>query len=267
MAGKKQPFGVGNIVSFGATVVIIGLLFKIQHWQYASFFITLGLGAEAVLFAILGFAREDAPYDWAKAYPELLDDSEPAPKAEKKIAPVDKNFPATQALDKLLQEAKIGPELVGSLADGLRTFGDKVNSISKVTDAGEATTAFTAKVKQATASYDSLQAAFTKATSNLTELANSGSDSKAYHEQINALAKNLSSLNSVYELELQDSSNHFKTMNKFYQNIELTMGNFNESLNDSKTFKDEVGRLSKNLSTLNAIYGNMITAMNQPRGN
>ena len=72
-------------------------------------------------------------------------------------------------------------------------------------------------------------------------------------------------MNSVYELELQDSSTHFKTMNKFYQNIALTMGNFNESLNDSKTFKDEVGRLSKNLTILNAIYGNMITAMNQPR--
>jgi len=173
MAGKKQPFGIGNIVSWGATVVIIGLLFKIQHWPYGSIFISIGLLSEALLFFILGFAREEVPYDWAKAYPELLDDDiEPAAKPAKKIAPEDKNFPATQALDQLLQEAKIGPQLIGSLADGLRNFGDKVASISKVTDAGEATAAFTAKVKQATASYDGLQAAFAKATTNLTELAN-----------------------------------------------------------------------------------------------
>jgi len=54
-------------------------------------------------------------------------------------------------------------------------------------------------------------------------------------------------------------------MSKFYQNMALTMNNFNESLDDSKQFKEEVGRLAKNLGSLNAIYGNMLTAMNQPR--
>jgi gliding motility-associated protein GldL len=82
---------------------------------------------------------------------------------------------------------------------------------------------------------------------------------------VNALAKNLSALNAVYELELQDSSAHLKSMNKFYQNLSLTMNNFNESMEDSKQFKDEVGKLAKNLSSLNAIYGNMLSAMNQPR--
>ena len=263
--GKKQPYGVGNIVSWGATVVIIGLLFKIQHWNYGTVFITAGLSAEAFLFFILGFVREEVPYDWARAYPELHEDFDgELPKATKK-AKEDPNFPATAALDKMLADAKIGPQLIGSLADGLRTFGDKVNSISKVTDAGEATIAFTAKVKEATASYSGLNAAFEKATANINDLAKSSTDSKAYTEQVNLLAKNLTSLNSVYELELQDSSAHFKTMNKFYQNIALTMGNFNESLNDSKTFKDEIGKLSKNLTVLNSIYGNMINAMNAPR--
>ena len=82
-----------------------------------------------------------------------------------------------------------------------------------------------------------------------------------------ATAKNLSALNAVYELELQDSSAHLKSMNKFYQNLSLTMNNFNESMEDSKQFKEEVGKLAKNLSSLNAIYGNMLTAMNQPRTN
>jgi gliding motility-associated protein GldL len=96
-------------------------------------------------------------------------------------------------------------------------------------------------------------------------MANANVDAKAYHDQVNKLAKNLGSLNAVYELELQDSSAHLKSMNKFYQNLSLTMNNFNESLDDSKQFKDEVGRLAKNLGALNAIYGNMLAAMNQPR--
>jgi gliding motility-associated protein GldL len=267
MAGKKKPYGIGNVVSWGATVVIIGLLFKIQHWPMASTFITVGLGAEAILFFLLGWQREDKDIDWVRVYPELSEDfSGELPKASAR--PVISNTANnTQALDKMLEDAKIGPDLVRSLGDGLRTFGDKVAAISRVTDAGEATIAFTDKVKTASASYDKLSNAFDRASANLAEMANSNIDSKTYHEQVNKLGRNLSELNAVYELELQDSSAHLKSMNNFYKNLSLTMNNFNESLDDSKQFKEEVGRLAKNLASLNSVYGNMLTAMNQPRVN
>lgn len=268
MAGKgvkRQPWGINNVVSWGATIVIIGLLFKIRHLPNGDLFITIGLGTEAFLFLILGFQREPEEIDWTKAYPELAHDYNGVlPQAtQRNVAPVATGN--TAALDKMLADAKIGPELIGSLGEGLRTFGDKVANISKVADAGEATNEFAAKVRGAAASYDKLSNAFEKASANLVEMGNSNVDSKAYHDQVNNLAKNLSALNAVYELELQDSSSHLKSMNKFYQNLALTMGNFNESLEDSKKFKDEVGRLAKNLASLNAIYGNMLTAMNQPQ--
>lgn len=269
MAGKKKPYGIGNIVSWGATIVIIGLLFKIQHWPYGGTFISIGLIAEAGLFFILGFQREEKDIDWVRVYPELNEEfAGELPKSSSRPAiSGGDNFSNTAALDKMLADAKIGPELISSLGEGLRTFGDKVNGISRVTDAGDATLAFTNKVKQATASYDNLSVSFEKASANLNEMANTNVDSKAYHDQVTNLAKNLSSLNAVYELELQDSSAHLKAMNNFYKNLSLTMNNFNESLDDSKQFKEEVGRLAKNLASLNAIYGNMLTAMNQPRVN
>ena len=262
MAGKKQPYGINNIVSWGATIVIIGLLFKIQHWPYGGIFISIGLGMEAFLFLILGFQREEKEIDWVRVYPELDEDFKgDLPKASVKTD----NFAGTAALDKMLADAKIGPQLISSLGDGLRTFGDKVASIAKVSDAGEATLAYTNKIKQATSSYDHLNTAFEKAHSNLAEIASTNVDSKSYHEQINKMAKNLTELNSVYELELRDSGNHLKSMNKYYENLSATMASFNDSVNDSKQFKEEVGRLAKNISSLNAIYGNMLSAMNQPR--
>jgi gliding motility-associated protein GldL len=265
MAGKKKPYGITNIVSWGATVVIIGLLFKIQHWPYGGLFISAGLVTEAALFFLLGFQREteEQHIDWTRVYPELHEDF----KGELPTATVRGNGAAshTAALDKMLEDAKIGPDLIGSLGEGLRTFGDKVANISKVADAGAATNEFTSKVKTASASYDKLSSAFDVASTNLQEMANSNIDSKAYHEQVNNLAKNLSALNAVYELELQDSSAHLKSMNKFYHSMATTMQNFNESLEDSQQFKDEVARLAKNLSSLNSIYGNMLSAMSQPR--
>ncbi|MFI5137923.1 MAG: gliding motility protein GldL [Sphingobacteriales bacterium] len=268
MGGKKQPYGINNIVSWGATVVIIGLMFKILHWPGATYFIAGGLSTEAILFFLLGFQRDEKELDWRRAYPELDEDFDgDLPKSTAKKLGGGDSFSNTAALDQMLAEAKIGPELIGSLASGLRTFGDKVNSISRVTDAGDATVAFTNKVKQATASYDSLNSAFEKASVNLNEIASTNIDSKSYHDQVNKMAKNLTQLNAVYELELQDSSNHLKSMNKFYQDMSATVQNFNASAGDAKQFKDEVGRLAKNLSTLNSIYGNMLSAMNQPRVN
>lgn len=265
--GKGQPGWLHVAISLGASVVILGALAKILHLGgvYANYVIGVGLVTEAILFALTAFFPPEPELPWERVYPELSDDyrggSRPVPVGTGGGS----GFSSSAALDKMLEDAKVGPELIESLGNGLRIFGDKVATISNVTDAAVATNEFTGKVQTASASFDNLSNAFGKATAQLVEMGESNVDSKAYHDQVNNLAKNLSALNAVYELELQDSSAHLKSMNKFYQNLSLTMGNFNESMEDSKQFKEEVGKLAKNLASLNAIYGNMLTAMNQPR--
>lgn len=253
---KKFKIGINTLISWGASIVIIGLMFKILHWKGGELMIAIGLITEALLFFVLGFQTEPTEPDWTKVYPEL-EDGEPRPSGGSSASP-------TAALDKMLSEAKIGPELIESLGTGLRSFGDKVAAISNIADTAEATTELTAKVKTASGSFDTLNQAFEKATASLKEMGETNNDSRSYHEQVNSLAKNISALNAVYELELQDSNAHLKSMNKFYHNLSLTMQNFNESMEDSKQFKDEVGKLAKNISSLNSIYGNMLSAMNQP---
>ncbi len=260
---KKFKLGINTLISWGASVVIVGLMFKILHWKGGEMMIAAGLITEALLFFALGFQAETTETDWTRVYPELDPDFKgELPKSSSVQGSPSQN--STAALDKMLSEAKIGPDLIESLGTGLRTFGDKVSAISNVADSASATTELTAKIKTASGSFDGLNTAFNNATTSLREMADTGIDSKAYHDQVNSLAKNISALNAVYELELQDSSAHLKSMNKFYSNLSLTMQNFNESMEDSKQFKEEVGKLAKNLSSLNSIYGNMLSAMNQP---
>jgi len=269
MATKKKFDWLHVAISWGASIVIIGALFKILHLGgiWGNYMIGIGLGVEAFLFFLTGFFPPAPEPAWDRVYPELNEDfTGELPKASARPVQVASNgFSSTAALDKMLGDAKIGPELIESLGNGLRTFGDKVAAISTVADASVATNEFAGKVKSASTSLDHLNGAFSQATSQLAELAEGSGHSKVYHEQVINLSKNLSALNAVYELELQDSNSHLKAMGKFYKNLSDTMGNFNDSLDDSKQFKDEVGKLAKNLSTLNAIYGNMLTAMNQPR--
>lgn len=258
---KKFKLGINTLISWGASVVIVGLMFKILHWKGGEIMIAVGLITEAILFFVLGFQAESTEPDWTRIYPELDEGF----KGELPQSSVLQSSPnSTASLDKMMSEAKIGPELIESLGTSLRSFGEKVTAISTIADTASATNEFTAKVKTASGTFDNLNEAFDKATVSLREMADTNIDSRSYHEQVNSLAKNISALNAVYELELQDSSAHLKSMNKFYQNLSLTMQNFNESMEDSKQFKEEVSKLAKNLSSLNSIYGNMLSAMNQP---
>jgi len=259
MKQKKFKLSMNTFYSLGAAVVILGVGCKLLHLPGSFGFIAAGLGAEVIVFTVIAFTKESIEPDWSRVYPELLPENEPAQ------AQPSKNFVGdgtSNQLDKMFHDAKIGPELVQSLGQGLRSFGEKVSAISNVSDAALSTNEFSAKIKSASSQVNTLSDAFAKSTASLVELSNTGGESKSYHEQVTSLAKNLSALNAVYEIELRDSNQHLASMTKFYGNINATMSNFNDSVNDTKLFKEEIGKLSKNLSALNAIYGNMLSAMN-----
>src|SRR5690606_7518108 len=151
------------------------------------------------------------------------------------------------------------------LGDGLRAFGDKVSAISNVSDASIATSQFTERVKGAASSVDKLNLAFEKASNDLADISSGSGDVAAYHEQVHKLASNLQHLNAVYELELQDTGRKLATISQHYDSIVHTLQNFNESVVDTQQFREQVAHLNKNLASLNAVYGNMLAAMNQPR--
>lgn len=260
---RKFKFGVNTLISWGASVVIVGLMFKILHFQGGEWMIAIGLSVEALLFFILGFQSEAKEPDWTRVYPELAEDYKgDLPKASTQGAV---NVGTTAALDKMLQDARISPDLIGTLGEGLRTFGDKVSAISNVSDASLATGQFTEKIKSATGQFDKLNVAFEKASTDLAEIGNSSTGAKTYKQEVDKLANNLQQLNAVYELELKESSTKLHTITQHYGNIEQVLKELNESTTETKQFKEQVSHLNKNLASLNAIYGNMLAAMNQPR--
>lgn len=260
---KRVPFlrSVNFWTCILAVPVILGVLFKLLHWPGSQIMLIVGLMGEALVFLVMSTQPEYADWDWSKAYPELSDESARAVPRQRPVS----NEGVSQHLDRMMEDAHIGPELISSLGTGLRSFSEKVGNISAVADAATTTNEYTQRVAAATRSMENLDQAYQRASASLVEVAGSTADTQSYHEQVAALAKNLSALNAVYEMELQDSKAHLSSMNKFYTNLNETMQNFNESLEDSKQYKEEVARLSRNLSALNAVYGNMLSAMNAPR--
>jgi gliding motility-associated protein GldL len=62
-------------------------------------------------------------------------------------------------------------------------------------------------------------------------------------------------------LELQDTNNHLKAMNKFYSNLVSASDAMEGSVGDAKKAHDQIATLATNLGRLNQIYGNMLSAM------
>jgi gliding motility-associated protein GldL len=259
MGGKKWKSFMAKLYGFGAAIVIVGAMFKIMHWPGAGPMLVVGLSTEAVIFFFSAFEPPHEEVDWSLVYPELagMHDEEGA---ETKAIEEDKGS-LTEQLDNMLEEAKIGPELIQSLGDGMRSLSDQAGKLNNITDASVATNEYVSSVKSAAKNVDNLSGAYSKAAESLMGLAVTGEDSASLGDQIVKVSKNLSALNASYELQLQGSNDHLKATTKFYTGLEDLMKNLNDSVDDTKRYKEQIAQLSTNLESLNTIYGNMLTAM------
>ena len=275
---RKWKLFMAKLYGFGAAVVIVGALFKIQHWPGAGPMLILGLGTEAVIFAFSAFEPIHEDLDWTLVYPELGGMTDEQKNME--LGEGGEDLSLTQQLDNMLEEAKIGPELLESLGAGMRGLSESVTKIGDIADASVASKEFTDNISKATTSVDQLSqtyqrasdsvsssvdqlaGAYSRASKTLETLAIANDDSITYSEQLGKVSKNLSALNAAYELQLQGSNDHLKATNSLYEGINTVLTNLNESVDDTRKYRTEINSLATNLEALNTVYGNMLTAMN-----
>ena len=270
MSSKKGGFAellfatiMPKVYGIGASVVIIGAMFKILHLPGAAAMLGIGLSTEAIIFFLSAFEPPHKEPDWSKVYPELADDYEgpaAAPRiANKKAGGKDESV--SKKLDHMLESAKIGPELVDSLGKGMQALAKNAKEMGTVTNAAVATEEYSKSLSAASKSIGEMNKSYSTTANAMAELANASKDTKEYHAQVQGITKNLGALNAVYEMELQDANSHLKAMNKFYSNVASVMESMEKAGRGSEQFSQELQKLTGNLTSLNGIYGSMLTAM------
>ena len=235
-------------VSIAAAVVIYGALQKLLHSPIADFMLKVGLTTEAVIFLGYGILYVIYPY---------MDDHEvhlPGAKA------TDKNT-ALESLDKMLEDANINQDSLSKLSAGFAKLNTSVTQIADISEVIKSTSDFSAKASEASAALAGIKDAAQNATQSLAAFHGATESSKQFHEQMQSLNKNLSSLNTIYELELQEGNNHLKAMNQFYGKLSQASAAMAGSADDAMKAKDQIAALAQNLGKLNQLYGNMLTAM------
>jgi len=298
MLTKKGKNIMNKFVCWGASVVIIGALFKIQHYPGASTMLILGLSTEGAIFLVYGILPEHEEVDWSLVYPELA--GMHGEGGEEHGKEDDKKGSITEQLDDLLEEAKIGPELIESLGQGLKSLSDSTSKMSDITDASVATNDYVNNIKSASKNIGELSENSSKAAESLegvastdaggatrdyvnkvkavsdsmgelTHSSNQASEtlkgltmgnSSAYIAQMEKMSDNVASLNAVYEMQLKTSNEQVKASGNLYESISRLVENVGESVEDTRRYRTEMSQLVQNLESLNTVYGGMLTAMN-----
>lgn len=257
---KKWKQFMAKLYGWGASVVIIGALFKIQHYPGAGPMLVLGLSTEAVIFFFSAFEPPHEDPDWSLVYPQLRTGE--AEEGFEEMESIGDGRSVTQQLDKMLSDAKVGPELIENLGDGLRSLKDQVEKISDISDAQVATNEYVESVRTASGRVDSLSQSYRDAAESISGISQSSDLGEKTGEQLKKLSDNLMKLNSSYETQLAGTSSHVDSNMKLSEGIQELLSNLNASIQDTKNYKDNIAELSKSLAALNQVYGNMLNAMN-----
>ena len=214
MAQSKSSKKLFNMAyGLGASIVILGALFKILHWELGplngGILLAIGLITEAIIFAISAFEPVDDDLDWSLVYPELAGGQSKGKKKEEQ--PKDAEGLLSKKLDEMLKEARIDSELMNSLSTSIRSFEGAAKGMAPTAEAMSST--------------------------------------KKYSEEMALAAAQMESLNSLYKVQVESTSRQAEV---------------NEQVAENATqLKQQMEHLATNLSSLNGVYGGMLSAMNR----
>lgn len=353
-----QGRGYRNIMKFvygwGAAVVLLGALFKLQHWPGAGIMLTLGMSVEALIFFLSAFEPLVDEVDWTLVYPELagitdensgshrdgrgaagasidpgmlesvitsalnksgvssLGNSgvvaQPAPVQVQPVqaAPAAGGASAglvfTAKFNEMLEKAEIGPELFSKISVGLNRLSEASNGIAQISDAVSSTDTFTRNMQRAggavgkfaesyensgqlvfraakvlSDSFDTTAASVSETGKSfstgiseivknmgagLTNASNSivGGVTEA-GKQIEDLNKSISTLNAAHESQVKNMSKRLEQSESLSMGVDDLMKRLAKTVEDSQRYSESVAKMTANVSQLNTIYGNMLSAM------
>ena len=258
---------MAKLYGFGAAVVIVGALFKIMHWPFAGPMLVVGLSTEALIFIFSAFEPIHEDPNWELVYPELaLGHSDELDHSNLPAGKSKGGNGITDQLDKMLEEAKIDSQLLERLGDGMRSLGENAAQLKSVSSAAAATDSYVSSLQAASDKVSNLSEAYERASVSISGMTSDAKDGESFGEQMQKVSKNLAALNNVYELQLKGSSSHLEATEKFQSQVTEMMSNLSASTEDTRLYRENMALLSKNLTDLNNVYGNMLKAMTITKG-
>ena len=260
---------MGYVYGFGASVAIIGALFKILHLPGASIMLIAGLGVEAIIFALSSFEPPHETPDWSLVYPELAG-----------LEPIDKpaksNGGNGDTISGLVSAGAIDQKTIDQLATGVKNLANTTSQMSDLADASVATKSYLNNVKNAadslnqfSAAQNSVSEAGNKLAAKINEEGNKFGDSfnklnsafATQAEQSAKLGSNMTAVTEAYQQQLKGINSQLESTKNMASGLSSISAELAASVEGVKEYRQQIASLSKTVGELNNIYGNMLSAI------
>jgi gliding motility-associated protein GldL len=264
-ASRKYKLITKYVTGYGASVVILGALFKIMHWPAADQMLIVGLITESLIFAFIAMEPLHEEVDWTRVFPELGVEEN---NDENRLLPLLKKGGmgggggAADQLAKELDKAGIDQALLTKLKDGMSNLADNAKSLGAISTAAGATDSYVKSLETASEGLNKLTEQYASSANAIAGIAGDGQGN--FGAEMQKLGQNLGALNNVYELQLKSSQDYLESMQQMsslQENIKSIMADLSASAKDTASYRENMAMLSQNLTDLNNVYGNMLRAM------
>lgn len=292
LSSEKGKRVLNFCYSWGASVVIIGALFKLLHLPYANQILFVAMITEAAVFFISAFERPNDEYHWEDVFPVLksknpLDRPDFSKGSEAnggngiQVGGVVMNMgndmsSNTSAVSGAAAAASLGlnvtEEDTRNLSDSIKKLSGAAEQISKMAELTEATQ----KYLEQLSSMSEQMEKFSQVTNSLTSASDTllnayqhisdnsdgiSQNSKGYVQQMEALNQNISGLNAVYEAQLRSISMQIENIEQINAGLSRIKDMYNGSVVDSSVFRSETEKMTQQLAQLNQVYSRLLQAM------
>ncbi len=296
--GKVQQYrrGIGAFISsekgqrffnfaysIGAAIVIWGALFKILHLPGGNALLSIGMGTEVLMFVLTAFDRPPREYNWEDVFPALrkgkgedgeVTAEEAAFLAATGGAAAGHGVSARQARaavgipDGIELSEEDSKSLSGAIskmaaaADQLSRMAELTSATQNYLDQMAGIAAEMQHLKSTTEALnnvsDTLLASYRAITENSENITRS---SQGYVEQMQTLNRNITGLNTIYEIQLKSVSSQLDSIDRVNRGIKDIRDMYEKSASTSVKYCEETEKMARHMQQLNSVYEKMLTAM------
>lgn len=271
------------IIGVGASIVLLGALFKIMHWEGAGLMLTIGMITEAFIFFFQGaILPPHKDYHWEKVFPGL----DVAPELEEAMAETEETAiqpgRGVSPIQALLQQPQLPPETLERLKEAISRIGHTIEQLRDITEAGAASKEFAEKTREVTQLMGEMESAYNEAVASMRELAQASDVTREYREGMEALSGSIRQLNEVYPKEVEiarerieaqvslkenalRASEGMRELADQVQGLTSSLGSVHQQLQSVASNGDAVQRLYQQLEALTGDLQQVVDATRQYR--
>ena len=262
LSSEKGKRVLNFLYSWGASVVILGALFKLLHLPYANQILFIAMITESIVFFISAFEHPSNEYHWEDVFPVL-----------KSKNPMDRpDFSSGKGIQTTGANANTPEEDTKNLSESIKKLSGAAEQISKMAELTEATQKYLeqlAGISQSMERFNEVTSSLTNVSGNLLNSYkniadssdNMSANSQGYMQQMEILNRNISGLNAVYEAQLKSITSQMDQIEHINSGLNRIREMYEGSVMDSSLFRSETEKMTRQIAELNQVYARLLQAM------